>query len=201
MKILAFGAALSAAALAIPTVASAQQLPAAVVAVVDRSRIAQSCTACTAALQQLQAQEQQLQQRAQQLGQPLQTEAQALETAVRGLQQGQQPDAALQQRIQTFQTQQQTAETEIATRQQTLRRNAAFVQQQILERIDAVVPQIMQQRGANLAIDRATTVAMAPQLDITDAVLAAVNQNAAAINVNAPAPQQQPAQQQRPQGR
>ena len=68
----------------------------------------------------------------------------------------------------------------------------------------------MQQRGANLALDRSSgTLAINPALDVTDAVLAIVNQNATPLNVNAPPPQQQPAaqpqqpqqQRPRPQGR
>jgi hypothetical protein len=67
----------------------------------------------------------------------------------------------------------------------------------------------MQQRGANVAVERGVTLAIAQSVDITDAVLAIVNQNTTPLSVNAPPPQQQqqPAQQQqqqqqrRPQGR
>jgi outer membrane protein len=201
-----FGAAAAALALALPAVAQAQALPPAVVAVVDTDRIAAQCTVCVAASQQLQAQLTQLQQRATQLGQPLQTEEQALTTAVNALGAGQQPDATLTQRIQTFQTQQQNAQREIASRQEQLQRNAAFVRQQIGQRLGPAIQTIMQQRGATVAIDRGATLAINPTVDITDAVLALVNQNTAALNVTAPPPQQPPAQQPpaqqpRPQGR
>ena len=178
----------------------AQALPPAVVAVVDTDRIAGSCTVCVAANTQLQAQVTQLQQRAQQIGQPLQTEGQALQAAVNALPQGQQPDAALAARIRTFETQQNNARTEINTREQQIQRNVAFVRQQVAERIQPAIVTVMQQRGATIAIDRGATLAINPTVDITDAVLAVVNQNTAALNVNAPAPAQQPnAQQPAPQ--
>lgn len=194
----------------LPAALQAQAIPAAVVAVVDTDRIAGSCTVCTAANTQLQAQVQQLQARAAQIGQPLQTEGQALQTAVNAIPQGQQPDAALQARIRTFETQQNNARTEIATREQQIQRNVAFVRQQIAERIQPAIVSVMQQRGANLAVDTGATLAINPAVDITDAVLAVVNQNTAPLNVNAPPPAQQPnaqqpapqqPQQNRPQGR
>jgi len=201
----------SAAALAfVPATASAQNLSAAVVAVVDTDRIAATCTVCAAANTQLQAQVTQLQQRAQALGQPLQTEEAAIRTAINAIPQGQQPDAALQARIRAFQTSQQNAQTELNQGQERIQRNVAFVRQQIGQRIQPAIVTVMQQRGATIAVDRGATLAINPAVDVTDAVLAIVNQNTAAVNVNAPAPQpaaatpQQPArpqQQQRPQGR
>jgi len=212
MNKLLFGAASAALALAIPAVAQAQALAPAVVAVVDTQRILTTCTACTAANTQLQTQQQQLQQRAQQLGQPLQTEGQALQTLINALPQGQQPDAATQQRIQTFQTSQQNAQTELRTREEQLRRNGAFVLQQLEGPLNTAVTQIMQQRGATIAVDRAATLAINPSVEITDAVLAALNAAVTTVNVNAPPPAAQPNAQQpaapqqptnrpRPQGR
>ena len=200
-----FAAAAAALALAAPFAAQAQQLPPAVVAVVDIERIGRSCTPCAAALQQIQAQDTQLDQRRQQLATPLQSEQQALQTAVNALQRGQQPDAALTQRIQAFQTQQESAERELTTRANTLQRNLAFVQQQIAQRVIPAAQQVAQQRGATVVLARGGLLYAAPTVDITDAVLAAVNRNTAPIGTTAPAQQQQqPAQQQqqpRPQGR
>lgn len=199
----------TAAALAfIPVAAQAQNLSPAVVAVVDTDRIVSTCTVCAAANTQLQAQVTQLQQRAQALGAPLQTESQALQTAVRALPQGQQPDAALTARIRAFETSQQNAQRELSEGQERIQRNAAFVRQQIGQRVQPAIVTVMQQRGATIAVDRQATLAINPTVDVTDAVLAIVNQNTAALNVNAPAPapatgtpQPQPAQPQRPQGR
>lgn len=210
MNRLTFGALTAATAIFLPLAAQAQQLPAAVIGVVDTDRVIRECTVCVAANTQLQTQLQQLQQRAQALGTPLQTEEQALTQVVNALPQGQQPDAALTQRIQTFQTNQANAQREIATRQQQIERNVAFVRQQIGQRLQPAVQQVMQQRGATVVIDRGTTLGAAPTVDLTAAVLAVVNQNTTPLNVNAPPPQQpaaqapatpQPQQQRRPQGR
>jgi Skp family chaperone for outer membrane proteins len=186
------GSALAGLALATPVAVSAQAVPAAVVAVVDRDRIAGTCTQCAAANQQLQAQIQQYQAREQQVGAPLQTEGQAIQTALNAIPQGGQPDATLRQRYATFQANQQAAERELSGRQETIRRNQGYVVQQIVQRMDPLIAQVMRERGANLALDVAATLAHAPALDVTDSVLALMNQNAAPFGVTAPPPPQQP---------
>jgi Skp family chaperone for outer membrane proteins len=193
MKKLIFASALS--ALALPVAAQAQQLPPPVIAVVNTEQVFETCTACAAANTQLQAQGTQLQQRAQQLSTQIQTEGTALQGLVNALPQGQQPDAALAARIQTFQTLQQNADQEINAGRERIQRNLAFVRQQIGQRIRPALTTVMQQRGATLVLDRGGVLDASPTLDITAAVLAIVNQNTAPLNVNAPAPAQQPAAQ------
>jgi len=197
-------------AMTVSSVGLAQQLPPAVVAIVDTQRISQTCTACVGANQQLEAQAQQLQQRAQQLGiarapggqpTPLEVEGQAIQTGIAALAPGQQADPALQTRYQNYQTQLQNAQREIEGRELQIRRNRAFVIEQIEQRLNPIIVQIMQQRGANMAVASVNTLAIAPQLDITDAVLTSLNQQLPTVSVNAPPPQQAPAQPQRPQGR
>lgn len=202
MKRYVLASAISAIALAIPVAAPAQQLPAPVIAVVDTNQIFAQCTACVAANGQLRAQSEQAQARATQLSQPLQAENQAIQAAVNALQ-GAQPDAALQQRIQAFETQRANAQRELGTAQESLERNVAFVRQQIGQRLGPIIQQVAQQRGANLAMDRNALLTDAPSLDITQAVLASLNQQLPSVNVTAPAAQQQPAQQpqQQPEGR
>jgi outer membrane protein len=192
------GSALAGLALAIPMAASAQAIPGAIIAVVDRDRIATSCTQCAAAAQQMQAQIQQFQAREAQLSAPLQTESQAIQAAINALPQGGQPDPALRTRIQTFQNNQQAAERELSQRQDTIRRNQQYLVQQIVQRIDPLVGQVTRERGANLAVDVASTLAHNPALDVTDAVLALMNQNAAAFSVTAPPPAAAPATAPRP---
>ncbi len=205
MNRLTFGALAAATALILPLAAQAQQLPDARVGVVDSDRIIRECTVCVAANTQLQGQVTQYQQREQALGTPLQTEEQALQTAVNAIPQGQQPNAALTQRIQAYQTNRQNAARELEGRQAQLQRNVAFVRQQIAQRIQPAIQQVAQQRGATVVVDRGASLFVAPAVDLTPAVLAVVNQNTAPLNVNAPPPAQQPAQQQqqqpRPQGR
>jgi len=169
-----------------------------VVGVVDSDRIVRECTVCVAANTQLQGQVTQYQQREQALGAPLQTEEQALQAAVNAIPQGSQPTAALTQRIQAFQTNRQNAARELEGRQQQLQRNVAFVRQQIGQRLQPAIQQVMQQRGATIVVDRGATLAAAPTVDLTTAVLA----EAAAGPAQQPAQQQPPQQQQRrPQGR
>jgi Skp family chaperone for outer membrane proteins len=195
MKKLLIGSALAALSIAAPAALRAQALPQAMIAMVDAERVGRTCTPCAAALAQLQAQDQAIEARRQQLAGPLQTELNALQAATAALPQGQQPDAALRTRIQAFQTQQQNAERELEQRGQTLQRNAAFVQQQINQRLLPAIQQIGQQRNATMVMDRrAILVPLNPAIDITDAVLAVVNQNTAAINVTAPPPQAPAAQ-------
>jgi outer membrane protein len=209
MNKLLLSSALAALALATPMAASAQAIAPAVVAVVDVRRILEQCTACVAANAQLQSQAQQLQARGQQLATPLEAEGRALQTAVNAIPQGQQPDAALSARITAFQTAQTNAQTEIQGRQDTLQRNRQFVLQQIEPRLNAVVVQVMQQRGATIAIDRAATMAINPAVEVTDAVLALLNTQLPSVSTTAPPPPAAPAGQQptpqpnrpRPQGR
>lgn len=189
------GSALAALALATPVAAQAQQLPPAVVAVVDRDRIATSCTQCVAATAQLNAQGTAYQARETQLLTPLRAEGQSIQAAVNAIPQGGQADAALQARIQTFQTNSQAAERELGQAQNTIRRNQQFVVNQIIERMNPLIGQVTRERGANLAVDISITLATNPTLNVTDAVLALMNQNNTPFNAVAP-PQQQPAAQQ-----
>jgi len=195
MNKLHFSSALSfsALALAAPVAALAQQLPPAVIAIVDRDRIASACTQCVAAAQQIQAQGRAYQAREQQLATPIQTEGQAIQAAVNALPQGGQPDPALAARIQTFRANSEAAERELGAAQQTLRRNQQHLVNQILERMNPLIGQVTRERGANVALDVQSTLAQNPALNVTDQVLALMNQNAAPFSVVAPPPAAQPA--------
>lgn len=192
-------AALAATAIAAPTAAQAQRAPAAVVVVVDSQRVYSECTACRAAVTQLQGLAQQLQSRQQALAGPIQTEAQAIQTAVNALQ-GRQPDKALQDRIVALQNRQEQANQELGRLQQNAQSTQLNVRRQIDARLGPIINQVMTQRGANLALDVEATLARSNALDVTDAVLAALNQQLPSVSVT-PLPQQQQPQQQRPQGR
>jgi outer membrane protein len=197
MNKLFFGTALAVLAAAVPAAAPAQKLGTAVVAVVDTQRVFRDCNACKAAQTTLQQQLDQLRQRAQQLGQPLQTEEQSLSTAVKALN-GKAPDAALQQRIQAFQTKQTTANTELQGRQATLERNRQYVAQQINQKLEPIFNSVMQARGASVLVDEGATLAHSTSLDVTNDVLAQLNQQLPSVSTTAPAA---PANQQQPQGR
>jgi outer membrane protein len=195
MTKLFFGAALAASAIAIPAAAPAQRLSPAIVAVVDIARVSTECTACRAAAAQLQTQVQQLQTRAQQLQAPLQTEGQSLQTALRALN-GKQPDAALQARITAFQTKENSANQELTAAQQRLQSIQANVNRQISERLRPILNTVLQQRGATVILDKGMTLASAANVDVTNDVLAQINQQLPSVSVT-PLPQQQ----QQPTGR
>lgn len=193
-----FGAAIAAFSLSVPGTASAQR-NAAPVLVVDIGRVSSECTACRAAQQQIQSQATQLQQRQQQLAQQLQTQGQPIETAVNALN-GKQPDAALQQRIQTFENQRNAAAQELQGRGQQLESVGAHVNQQITERLRLILEQIRASRNASVVLAKGGTWASAPAIDVTNEALTALNQQLPSVSVT-PLPQPaQPAQPQ-PQGR
>lgn len=194
-----FKAALAAFVMLTPAAAMAQKVPAAVIAVVDTDRILRECTACKAAQATLQGQVQQLQTRQQQLAAPLQTEAQGIQTAVNALQ-GKQPDAALQTRIQALQTKQNSANQELGKQEQNIRSTQAHVVQQINQKLGPIVQAQLASSGATMIVDREGVLAFSPAVDITNAVLAQLNQQLPTVSVT-PLPQQPAANQQQPQGR
>lgn len=193
-------AALAAFVMLTPAAAMAQaKVPAAAIAIVDTDRILRECTACKAAQTQLASQVQALQTRQQQLAAPLQTEAQSIQTAVNALQ-GKAPDAALQGRITALQTKQTAANQELGKQEQTIRSTQANVVQQINAKLGPIVQAQLATSGATMIVDREGVLAFNPAIDITNAVLAQLNQQLPSVSVTPLPAQQQPAQQQ-PQGR
>jgi len=202
MKKLMIGAAV-ALTLALPTTAPAQRAPNAQIVVVDTDRIYRECTACRAAQTQLQGLGTQLQTRAQQLGQPIETELQSIQQAAAAARN--QTGAArttaetqLQQRAQRLEQQRTTAQQELARMEQNVRSTQAHVIQQINARLNPIINQVMTQRGANLALDVGATLAHHGGLNVTDAVLAALNQQLPSVAVTPLPAGQQPAQQPQP---
>ena len=172
------------------------------IVIVDTDRIYRECTACRAAQTQLQGMVTSARTRAQQLGQPLQTEAQSIEQAAAAArnQTGAAraaAESALNTRVQQFQTRQSTAAQEVQRLEQNIQSTQANVLRQINERLNPIFTQVMNARNANIALDTNATLARANSLDVTNEVLAALNQALPSVSVT-PLPQQ-PAQQ--PQGR
>ena len=189
--------ALTAAAVILPASAQAQRAPAAVIVSVNTDRIARDCTACKAATATIQSQRTALQTRAQALETQYQTEGKPIQDAVNALN-GKQPDAALQQRVTAFQTKFQNLQRELATTERNIQSTQINVNQQIGARLRTIISSIASARGANFAIDTGSTLYAAPAVDVTDVVLAQLNQQLPAVSVT-PLPQtQQPAS---PQGR
>ena len=187
------GAAFVALAAAAPAVLQAQQLPPAVIAVVNRNQIARDCTPCAAAIATLNQQRQQLQTLGQQLVTPLQNEGTAIQTAVNALPQGVQPDATLQQRIAAFNANRESVGTRLQTQEQQVSANEAYIVRQILQRMAPMIQNVANQRGATVTLDSTDTIFASPQVDITPAVLALMNANTAPFATTAPPPPPAPA--------
>jgi Skp family chaperone for outer membrane proteins len=198
MKTILTFAALAASALTLPTAALAQRAPAAVIVVVDSSRIFRDCTACETAQTQLQSRAATLQTRQQTLANQLRPEGQALQTAIQALA-GKAPDAALRARAEAFQKKQDDANQELSRGQQNLQSIQANVVRQINARLNPVINQVMTARGANIAVDVDATLAHAQGVDVTAEGLAGLNRALPSVSLTPlPAGQQQ---QQQPQGR
>ena len=179
-----------AASLLMPSMASAQAIPAAVVAVVDLERVSRDCNACKTASTALQGQVSALKSREQALASPLQTEGKSIQTAIDALK-GKEPDAALQARIKAFQTKQQQGAEELQRQQQQLQRNQQYIQKQIVDKLGPIYQQVMQRRGANVMMETGSTLATTTTVDVTNDVLAALNTALPSIQTTAPAQQQQ----------
>lgn len=190
-----FAAALIAAS-ALATPALAQRVPAAQIAVVDLDRVGRECNACRTASTALQSQVTAFNSRRQQLTTQLQPERQQLQAAVTALA-GKEPDAALRQRIQTFQQRETSAAQELERQQAQIQRNQQYVSQQVNAKLVPLLQPAMERRGANVLMDSGAALRYAPAVDITSDILAALNAALTAVQTTAPAQAPQP----NPQGR
>jgi outer membrane protein len=195
MNKILFSAAL-AASLGASSAANSQAIPGAIIAVVDLEKVTSECTACKAAAANLRSQVSGLQTREQALSTPLETEQKSIQTAVDALA-GKQPDAALQARAKAWETKRQQAAQEIGRQQDQIKRNQAYISQQIQTKLGPIYQQVMQKRGANLMVEVGNTLASGANLDVTGDVLASLNAALPTVQMTAPAA----AAQQQPQGR
>jgi outer membrane protein len=192
MKRLLISASL-AGSLVLPSVAQAQAIPAAVVAVVDLDKVTSACNACKTAAAALRSQATALQNRQQALSTPLQTEQKSIQAAIDALN-GKEPDAALKTRVQAFQAKEQQAAQELQTQQTQLQRNQQYIQKQISDKLGPIYTQVMQRRGANMMVEIGQTLASGATLDVSNDVVTALNSALPSISTTAPAPA-------KPQGR
>jgi Skp family chaperone for outer membrane proteins len=179
-------AALAASTALIPAVASAQALPAPVIAIVDIQRAQTQCNACKTALTQLEGQLNSLKSLQTSLEGSLRTDAASLQAAGAALN-GKAPDAALQARATAFEKKQADAQRQLATREQAFQRNRAYVLQQINAKLEPAVASVFARRGASVLLDAGSVIRSAPALDITNDVMAALNASLTTIGTTAPA--------------
>jgi Skp family chaperone for outer membrane proteins len=197
------GVALAAVSVGVAAPALAQKAPGAVVVVVDTDRLYRECTACGAATAQIQTLMTQAQQRAQLLSQPIQTEAQAIQQAADAVQK--QPagaartaaETALRTRAEALRQKETAANRELQQLDQSIQSTRQNVLRQINEKLNPIYQQVMTTRGANIAVDTGATLASASSLDVTNDVLAALNQQLPSVSVT-PMPPPAPPQGQQP---
>jgi outer membrane protein len=185
MKKLLISAALAASMLA-PSVANAQAIPGAVIAVVDLERVTRDCNACKTASAALRSQAQSLQTRQQTLAAPLEAERKSIQAAIDALK-GKEPDAALKARVTAFQTKQQQGAQEIQRQEQQVQRNQQYIQKQVVDKLGPIYQQVMTKRGANVMMEAGSTLATATSVDVSNDVLAALNTSLPSIQTTAPA--------------
>ena len=179
-------AALAASTFLVPAFASAQALPAPVIAIVDVQRAQTQCNACKTALTQLESHLNSLKSLQTSLEGPLRTEATALQTAGAALN-GRAPDAALQARATAFEKKQADAQRQMATREQAFQRNRAYVLQQINTKLEPAINSVATRRNASVVIDAGSVIRSAPGLDVTNDVIAALNASLTTVATTAPA--------------
>lgn len=177
-----------AASIGLPSVAQAQSIPGAIIAVVDLDKVTQSCNACKSAQASLRSQVSGLQSRQQTLAGPLETEGKTIQAAVDALK-GKEPDAALKQRAQAWEAKRQQAAQEITRQQQQIQANQQYVQRQIGEKLGPIYSQVMQRRGANVMVEIGQTLASAATLDVTNDVVTALNAALPSLQTTAPVAQ------------
>jgi outer membrane protein len=179
----------------LPITASAQRTAPAVVVTVDVSRVGRECTACVAATAALRAQAQTLQTTQNTLGTPLQTEQTAIQTEaqrIRGLPAGAARTAAenaLNARAQAWETNRQNAQNQVTQMERNLQSTQQNVSLQLNQRLQPIFAQVATAHGANLVMSTDALLYNAPSVDVTNEVLAAVNQQVQAFSVT-PLPQQ-----------
>lgn len=180
-----------AATVLVPSIASAQAIPGAVVAVVDLDRVTSQCNACKNAQASLRSQATAEEAREKALITPLQTEQKAIQAAADALN-GKPADAALQARAKSFQTKYEQAQQQAASGRAQLQANAAYVQKQVADKLGPIYQQVMQRRGANVLVETGATLATTTSVDVTNDVLAALNAALPSIATTAPAAPKQP---------
>ncbi|MGN6058946.1 MAG: OmpH family outer membrane protein [Sphingomicrobium sp.] len=183
----------------LPSAASAQAIPGAVVAVVDLEKVTSECNACKTAAAALRSQATALQSRQTALATPLETEGKSIQAAIDALPQGKEPDAALQNRAKAWQSKRDAAAQEITRGEEQLRRNQAYINQQVRDKLGPIYQQVMQRRGANIMVETGSTLATSTSVDVSNDVLSALN--AAMPTIATQAPAQTTTQRQQPQGR
>ena len=177
--------ALALASVALP--AAAQQLPAAVIVLVDQQEMIANSAAAKAAQTELKPKGDALQARLN----TLRTSLGAEEKTLRDTQppQNAAPAAiqAWQTKVRDFQARQQQGDQELQRRQQEIQASEQWVIKQISDAAQPIIGQIMRERGASIAMDERSTIQHTPALDITADVLARLDKALPKVSTTPPA--------------
>ncbi len=177
--------ALALASVAVP--AMAQQLPPAVIVLVDQQEMIDGSAAAKAATVELKPKADTLQARVNTLRTTLGSEEKTLRDTQPG--QGAPPAAitAWQTKVRDFQTRQQQAEQEVQRRQAEIQASQQWIVKQINDAAQPIIGQIMRERGASIAMEERSTIQHTPGIDITADVLARLDKALPKVSITPPA--------------
>ncbi|WP_417495915.1 OmpH family outer membrane protein [Maricaulis sp.] len=119
------------------------------------------------------------------IGQPIQQQTEALTTETASMTQQaitQRPD--LMQRIEALNQQAQQFELERRRREQELAQTERQAMQPVYEALNPILEEVVASRGIDILVDRANLVFSSPDVDISDAVIALLNQRLPSVPVN-----------------
>ncbi len=164
----------------------AQQLPGAVIVLVDQQDMIANSAAAKAAQVELKPKGDQLQARLNTLRTSLAAEEKTLRDTQP--QQGAAPAAvqAWQAKVRDFDARRQQADQELQRRQQEIQASEQWVIKQISDAAQPIIGQIMRERGANIAMDERATIQHTPGIDITADVLARLDKALPKVSITPP---------------
>ena len=166
--------------------AAAQNLPAAVIVVVDLDKVFQGSVAGKQATAELKTRADALQARVTALQTQFGTEQQTLGKSRPAVQTGP-AETAWEAKVRDLQSRQQTAEQELAGRNRDLQLSQRSVLQQFNDGVQPVITAIMKEHGASLVLPESSTIQHAGAMDITADVLARVDKALPRISTATPA--------------
>ncbi len=97
------------------------------------------------------------------------------------------PPATIQTKGQAFQQRRDAATRELAGLTQPFQRPSAYAQEQVADKLDAAVRAAMQARGVTLLVRPDAVMAVGPNADITNDVIAQLNTTVKTVSITPPA--------------
>ena len=162
---------------------AAQGLPTARIIVFDRQALMRSSKAGQDIARQVQTYLQQAQESLKGEGEALQREGQTLRQQIAILA----PDVK-EQKIKAFNQKQAALQKKAQDREYQIRYGAELAERQVQAALAPIIQKIMQERGANMLVDRAAILVMAPGFDITPIVIQQLDQKLPSVKVQLVSP-------------